>query len=194
MSEQQQEPEQPAGQQPHFGHTRHGLPVHARVIDHHRAGSAYQRLNKRVALWLVTHVGSMTCFWVFWVMGFTILPSVLHSMGVLGSRWIGPAFMLGFGFNLLGTWLISTCFQAVLLPGIMVGQALQNEASDARSAKQFEDTEAVRTDLTVALDRLDEKTEGGLKAVLDAVNTLASQVAPPKRLATQAERSEGTGP
>ena len=56
--------------------------------------------------------------------------------------------------------------------------------------------EAAKEALIVALDRLDETTEGGLKAVLDAVNALAVQVAaqqPLKRLASPAERSKGKG-
>lgn len=69
---------------------------------------------------------------------------------------------LSFGFDLLATWLLSTCFQLILLPGLMVGQNLQNAASDARAAKSFEDTEKI-------VDALDTHTQGGLKDVLDAV-------------------------
>ena len=44
----------------------------------------------------------------------------------------------------------------------MVGQNLQNAATDARAAKSFEDTEKI-------VDALDTHTQGGLKDVLDAV-------------------------
>ena len=173
---------------PHFGFTRGGLAVHEHTADHHPAGTPYQRFNKRVALALTRNVGTMTCFWVFWVMGLAILPSVLNAMGVL--KHAGPfSFALTFGFELLGTWLISTCFQAVLLPGLMVGQNLQNEAADARSAKQFEDTEAMKADVVRALDLLDTRTEGGLREVLDAIRALGAAPAAGERMATRKDKS-----
>lgn len=127
---------------PHFGTTRAGHHVHLRTVDHLPTETRYQRVNKRLALALTKNVGSMTAFWAFWVLCFTILPSVLHSMGIAHLGLI-PTFMLSFGFNLLGTWLFSTCFQLTLLPALMVGQNLQNEAADARAAKTFEDVEAL---------------------------------------------------
>lgn len=180
---------------PHFGFTRHGHAVHAKVTDHLPEDSAYQRFNKRVAIWLTGHVGTMTCFWLFLLLAFLSLPAtlVLAALFKAPARTVVLTFALSYGFIFLVDWLCQNVIQLVLLPGLMVGQNLQNQASDARSAKQFEDVEAVRTDLTVALDRLDEKTEGGIKAVLDAVAALAPQPTPAKRLATQAERSEGTG-
>jgi hypothetical protein len=72
----------------------------------------------------------------------------------------------------------------------MVGQNLQNAAGDARSSKQFEDTEAIKTDMDTALDRLDCETAGGLKDVLDrfdeleALVKLAIQNMPPSAAAT----------
>lgn len=74
------------------------------------------------------------------------------------------------------TWLLSTCFQLTLLPALMVGQNLQNEAADARSAKQFEDTEDVRNDMKTALDRLEVATAGGLKDVIDRFDALEALV------------------
>lgn len=180
---------------PHFGHTKHGLAVHAKVTDHLPEDSAYARFNKKVAIWLVGHIGTMTTFWLFLFLAFLSLPATL----VLASLFRAPAhtvvltFALSYGFIFLVDWLCQNVIQLVLLPGLMVGQNLQNAASDARSAKQFEDVEEVRTDLLTALDRLDVSTEGGIKAVLDAVNALAAQQRPVRRLATPAERSEGAG-
>lgn len=129
--------------QPHFGWTRSGHAVHLRTADHApQARGRYQRINKRLALALTKNIGTMTAFWVFWALCFTILPSVLHAMGVSTLPLI-PRFMLSFGFNLLGTWVFSTCFQLTLLPALMVGQNLQNEAADARAAKTFEDAESI---------------------------------------------------
>lgn len=50
-----------------------------------------------------------------------------------------------------------TFLQLVLLSIIMVGQTVQSAASDARAAKEFNDTETI-------LDRLDTNTAGGIKA------------------------------
>ena len=159
---------------PRWGHTWDGRPVHAHIWDHHPDSTTYQRFNKKVARTLTRNVGTMTCFWVFLTLCFCVLPSVLHAMGYL-SKWFLPVFLLGFGFELAATWLLSTTFQLILLPGLMVGQNLQNEAADVRAAKTFEDVEAVKADLLLALDRLDCGTEGGLKAVLDAVNAMPTR-------------------
>ena len=185
MSE-QREAGQAAGHHPHFGFTRHGHAVHAKVTDHLPEDTAYARFNKRVAIWLTGHVGTMSCFWLFLLLAFLSLPATL----VLAALFKAPAhtvvlsFALSYGFIFLVDWLCQNVIQLVLLPGLMVGQNLQNEASDARAAKQFEDLEEVR-------DWLDLRTQGGLTEILNAVNALASQ-APGKRLATPAERSEGS--
>lgn len=164
---------------PHWGHTKTGLPVHEHVIDHHPDGTAYVRFNKQVALWLRGHIGTMTCFWVLCAMCLSVLPSVLFAMTVIPKHWgFVPVFLTGFGFELLMTWIVSTCFQALCLPALMVAQNLQDEASDARAAKTFEDTEQVRADVLTALDRLDVTTEGGLKAVLDAITAMHTTPAP----------------
>lgn len=63
------------------------------------------------------------------------------------------------------TWISQNFIQLVLLPALMVGQNLQNEAADVRAAKTFEDTELI-------VDRLDVHTEGGLKTILDRLEVL----------------------
>jgi hypothetical protein len=158
--------------EPHFGHTKHGLPVHLRTADHLKAAagdSRYQRFNKRFALILVKNVGTMTCFWVFCLLSLTVLPSVLYAMGLVSLKHLLPAFVLGFGFELLTTWLFSTGLQLVLLPGLMVGQNVQNQAADARAAKQFEDTEKI-------VDALDLKTQGSLADVNKELLRIGDQV------------------
>jgi hypothetical protein len=171
--------EKPVTEQPrpHFGFTRHhGLPVHARTADHlqpHPDDSAYQRFNKKVALWLTRNVGTMTCFWVFLFIAFLSLPATL----VLAALFHAPAhmlivsFALSYGFIFLVDWLCQNVIQLVLLPGLMVGQNLQNIASDARAAKQFEDLEEVR-------DWLNLQTQGGLTTVLEEVQKLTGSPSP----------------
>jgi hypothetical protein len=51
----------------------------------------------------------------------------------------------------------------------MVGQNLQNAASDTRAAKSFEDIEKI-------VDALDTQTQGGLEDVLDAVERVEALV------------------
>ncbi len=153
-----------SAEHPHFGRTRHGLPVHARTADHHPAGTAYQRFNKRVAMALTGAVGTMTCFWLFCCLSLCSLPAVLSGFSAFRDAF--PDWMIRVSIIALVAWVAQTLIQLVLLPALMVGQNLQNEANDARAAKSFEDIEAVRTDLTTALDRLDEKTAGGVAVIL----------------------------
>lgn len=150
---------------PHWGFTRHhNLPVHARTIDHMPSGNAYQRFNKRVAVLLTKAMGSMTAFWIFTILCICVLPSVLYAMGIHHVLGL-PSFVLGFGFELLMTWFLSTLLELVLMPAIMVGQNIANAAADARAAKAFEDTEVIA-------DRLDTSTQGGITEVLDAIKGL----------------------
>ena len=151
---------------PTFGHTRDGQAVHARTIDHHPAESGYQRFNKRVALWMANNVGTMTCFWIIEAIVLLALPSVLYSMNIIHTKML----LTGYGFYLLLTWAISTNFQAIMLPGLMVGQNLQNAAGDARAAKQFEDTEQL-------LDAMDVHTKGGLQDVTNAIGKVSTDMA-----------------
>jgi hypothetical protein len=51
----------------------------------------------------------------------------------------------------------------------MVGQTVQAAASDARAEKEFADTE-------VLMDRLDEHTAGGIRAVLDRIDALEQKL------------------
>jgi hypothetical protein len=77
---------------PAFGFTRHGLPVHARVIDHHPGGSQYQRFNKAVALPLTRYIGTMTCFWVFCCLSLCSM-ILLVTLGALSARLAGSQFL-----------------------------------------------------------------------------------------------------
>jgi|GEM_PF-556512 len=178
--------------EPHYGHTRHGLPVHLRTIDHLPVHNAYARLNKALAVKITGWVGSMSCAWIFCLLALASLPAVLTQAFHLH---VFPSWLISVGLIALVAWIAQTFLQLVLLSIILVGSNVQAEASDARAAKAFEDVEVLRADLTIALDRLDERTEGGLKAVLDAVDALAARIpapktAPAKRLATKAERGK----
>jgi hypothetical protein len=157
-------------QHPATHYTKKGVPVHTRTFDNHPAGTAYQRFNKRFALWLANNVGTMTCFYIFCVVALMSLPAILNEFSAF--KGVFPSWLIATSLIALIAWISSNFLQLVLLPSLMVGQNLQNEAADARATKTFEDVEDARNGITKALDLLDIKTEGGLKTLLDAIESL----------------------
>lgn len=154
--------------QPAHGYTSFGQAVHKRTVDHLPARTAYERFNKRLALVITQNIGTMTCFWLFCVISLSSLLAVMYAAHIIGA----VGFLTASGFILMVSWISQSFIQLVLLPALMVGQNLQNEAADARAAKTFEDVEDARQCIRRALDLLDIHTEGGLKVVLDAVDSL----------------------
>lgn len=149
--------------------------------------ASVEGFNAKVAILLTRVIGTMWAFWAFNGIALVSLPSAIHQHSL----------------TVLINWVSSNWIQLILLPALMVGQNLTAAASDARAAKTFEDAEATKDALVIALDRLDEKTAGGIKSVLervDANTVLTEQVRavvaakmPAKRLATRAEQGkEGT--
>jgi hypothetical protein len=133
--------------------TAAGRTVHRRVIDHHPAGSRYQRFNKAAALLVTKAVGTMTCAWLFAIFDCLALPTAIHG-GMYG----------------IVQWTASFFLQLVLLSVIMVGQNLGAVASDIRSEKTFEDTERI-------IDSLSLETRGGLQSVMAEIDALHDQIA-----------------
>jgi uncharacterized membrane protein len=129
--------------------------VHRHTWDHHASDSAYQRFNKHVAIKVTNGVGSMTCAWVFCITALISLPAILTEALHLT---IFPGWMIAPGLILVVAWVAQTFIQLVLLSVIMVGQNVQQEASDARAVKTFDDTELV-------VDRLNIETEGGIEVL-----------------------------
>jgi ferric iron reductase protein FhuF len=150
------------------GFTRQGQPVHRRTLDHLPEETAYQRFNKRLAIAITRNVGTMTTFWVFCVIALSSLLAVMYAAHIIGA----VGFLTANGFILMVSWISQAFIQLVLLPPLMVGQNLQNDAADVRASKTFEDVEDVGRSMKKALDLLDIHTEGGLKTVLDAVEAL----------------------
>lgn len=153
--------------EPHFGRTRHGLPVHLHTRDHLPDHNAYARFNKRCAIWITTNVGSMGAFWVFTGLSIVVAPSCLYAAGYIDWK----SFITSFGFELLATLILSTWLELALMPAIMVGQNLQSEASDARNAKQFEDIAEIKADIAAM--------QGKLDAIVTAVAATAGKDAAP---------------
>jgi hypothetical protein len=163
-------------QTPTHGFTRFGQAVHKRTLDHLPAESKYQRINKAVAVALTKYVGTMTTFWVFCLLALFSLPAVLSGFHVFHSFF--PAVIIKASIIALVAWVAQTFIQLVLLPALMVGQNLQNEAADARAAKTFEDVEEARNCIKQALALLDVHTEGGIKVLLDAIDKLQASLTP----------------
>lgn len=160
---------------PHFGHTRHGLAVHLRTADHLPEHSAYARFNKQVALGVTGFVGSMSCAWIFCLLALLSLPAVLTQAFNLH---IFPHWLVAVGLIALVAWIAQTFLQLVLLSVIMVGQNVQQAASDARAAKQFEDTEVI-------VDRLNLETKGGLADVMAELRGIRELLAAPSEKAAK---------
>lgn len=114
-----------------------------------REMQAVDGINAKVAILLTKVVGTMWCFYVFNGIALISLPAAINT----GQMTV------------IINWVSSNWIQLILLPALMVGQNVQSAAADARAVKTFEDTEMI-------LDRLDTRTEGGLKEVLDAVRAL----------------------
>lgn len=171
---------------PHYGFTRLGHAVHARTWDHLPRGSAVTRFNARLGVGVTNSVGTMWAAYAFAVLSLASLPAILTQAFHLHTF---PSWLINASLIALVAWISSYFLQLVLLPIIIVGQNVQSQAADARAAKTFEDTEAVRADMTTALDRLDTATAGGIAEVLTAVSVLGARLTDQQRaVIRQAER------
>jgi hypothetical protein len=150
--------------EPTFGTTSSGMPVHAKTRDNlgdvikfrprriRQAVGEVEGFNAKLAVVITSGVGTMACAYLFAAIALVSLPDAIHS---------GRAAII--------SWIAQTFLQLVLLSIIMVGQRVQNVASDARAEKGFDDTEKI-------LDRLDLHTAGGLADVMAAIERIGGQV------------------
>jgi hypothetical protein len=134
-----------------------------------KAVSEVEGFNAKFAVIITSGVGTMTCAYLFGLLALVSLPAILISANVLTKGDV-PTFFTKPGLILIVSWVAQTFLQLVLLSIILVGQRVQSAASDARSLKEFEDTQII-------LDRLDTNTRGGLTDVLDAVKALGTKTA-----------------
>jgi hypothetical protein len=149
--------------------TRHHV---ARVVrfsptEMKKAVSEVEGFNAKFAVIITSGVGTMACAYLFGVIALISLPAILIQAGVLSNSDV-PKFFTKPGLILIVAWIAQTFLQLVLLSIILVGQRVQSSASDARSLKEFEDTEVI-------LDRLNTQTQGGLTDVLNAIKALQSK-------------------
>jgi hypothetical protein len=116
---------------------------------------ASEGFNAKFAVLITRGVGTMACAYVFGLIALISLPD-----GITAGR------------AALISWIAQTFLQLVLLSIIMVGQNVQAAASDARAEKEFADTEVI-------MDRLDERTAGGVRAILERIDSLEQKLAGP---------------
>jgi hypothetical protein len=116
-------------------------------------------VNAKLAVLLTNIVGSMWCAYLFALIAVVGLPAALHPGGEGIIAWIAQTFL-----------------QLVLLSVIMVGQNVQSVASDLRAQHTYDDTVKI-------LDRLDIRTEGGLKELADRIDALRTAMLPESGLA-----------
>jgi hypothetical protein len=109
---------------PHIRRRQEQGPI--KVQDQLAQGNWYTRSNAKLAIWITTAVGSMTCAWLFAALAIAGLPTALKP----GN--------LGFLF-----WFSSDLLQLTLLSVIIVGQNIQARASDKRAEQTYLDAEAV---------------------------------------------------
>ena len=146
--------------EPTHGYTSTGNAVHANTVDHHPVNTNYQRFNKTLAVFITKNEGTMTSAYCFMGLALLSLPAVLAGFHVFHHTF--PTWITSVSVIAMIAWIAQTFLQLVLLPVIIVGQNVQAEAADARSTKTFEDVEIV-------VDRLDIRTEGGLKDAVDVI-------------------------
>jgi hypothetical protein len=139
---------------PHFGHTRQGLPVHARTLDHLPREHWYDRANSWLAVRITRGVGTMWCAYAFTGIALISLKATLSEHSV----------------NADIQWVAQTFLQLVLLSVIIVGQNIGAKASDARAAKTLEDCELIA-------DRLNLETRGGITEILNQIGEIRAGVA-----------------
>jgi hypothetical protein len=132
-----------------------------------KAVGEVEGFNAKFAVIITSGVGTMACAYLFAVIALISLPAILIQANVLKKSDV-PVFFTKPGLILIVSWIAQTFLQLVLLSIILVGQRVQSAASDARTLKEFEDTEVI-------LDRLDTKTEGGLTEVLKAIKGLENK-------------------
>jgi len=132
-----------------------------------KAVGEVEGFNAKFAVIITSGVGTMTCAYLFALLAFVSLPAILIAANVLRKNDV-PTFFTKPGLILIVSWVAQTFLQLVLLSIILVGQRVQSAASDARSLKEFDDTQII-------LDRLDTKTQGGLTDVLDAIKALGNK-------------------
>jgi hypothetical protein len=117
---------------PRLAELRHDGPVTVKATakKHVNEKSGIRKFNSRLGLGITTSVGTMWAAYIFVLLALVSLPSVIASHNAV----------------VIVAWIAQTFLQLVLLPIIIVGQNIQANASDARSAATYKDADAILTE------------------------------------------------
>lgn len=85
------------------------------------------RFNTNMALWITRAVGTVWAFYVFNGIALVSLPAAIKTHD--------PQPIIN--------WVSSNWLQLILLPAVLVGQALLGKAADARAEQVYQDAEAI---------------------------------------------------
>ncbi|MFZ0215106.1 MAG: hypothetical protein WAM30_04105 [Candidatus Dormiibacterota bacterium] len=131
----------------HLRKALHRGPVtHSQAAQKVHGTSWFGRFNTKVAVVVTEGVGTMTCAYLFTILSLISLPSVIQGVTKTGD------------VQTLISWIAQTFLQLVLLSVIMVGQRVQQTASDGRAEQDHEILSALHTinnTQLVILQRLD---------------------------------------
>ena len=103
---------------------------HPHIAQRRQASPEQLGLNSRIGARITALVGTMTCAYLFLLLALPALPAAIQI-----SSLSNPIPVV--------TWLAQTCLQLVLLPIILVGQAVQGRAAEKRAVDTYNDAEAV---------------------------------------------------
>jgi signal transduction histidine kinase len=118
-------------------HPNHDRIKHIAKIHRERSLSSF---NRKVAVFLTKNIGSMWTAYLFVLLAFVGLASILG--------YLAPIVVI------LVTWLSQTFIQLVLLPVIMVGQNVLNEHNEAQAEVTYENTKHSLDDEKLLIEHL----------------------------------------
>jgi hypothetical protein len=116
--------------------------------------------NAKLALVITRSVGTMACAYVFGAIALISLPAAVSSGQVI----------------IIVAWIAQTFLQLVLLPIIIVGQNIQANAADARSAATYKDATAILEESRQIQAHLAAQ-DAATSALLDKVAALEAALA-----------------
>jgi hypothetical protein len=94
---------------------------HIQVVHPHeliaKPETGFAMFNKKFAIWIGTHVGSMYCFYLFNII------ALLSVRAAFETHNLVP----------IVNWVSSNWIQLILLPAIMVAQNVAQEATEAKA-------------------------------------------------------------
>lgn len=121
-------------------HPNHDRIKHATQIHKERN---IVSVNRKFAVFLTKNVGSMWTAYLFVLLAFVGLASILG--------YLSPLVVV------LVTWLSQTFIQLVLLPVIMVGQNVLNEHNEAQADVTYENTKHSLEDEKMMIEHLNQQ-------------------------------------